>query len=102
MRQCLDDPRIVGLQAKLVHRHATHPDARVAERTVNQGPHDVDRESVSLAGLAAHRVHCVAAHECRGVAEGVRERLAAAIVSEVIHECDARRPNPRWQRPRSR
>jgi hypothetical protein len=95
MCQRLDDPGVGGLQSKLMHRHTTHPDTRVADRTVDQGTHDVDGERVSLAGLAAYRVHRVAPHKGRGVAKCVLERLAAAFVSEVIHEGDTRCPHPR-------
>jgi hypothetical protein len=90
----VDGPGVPGLQAELVHGHASDAGARIALDPLDQEFHDIEGERPDLAPLAADGVDGMPADERGSVAQGRAQWRAATLVSQVIHERYAGRPNP--------
>ena len=73
MGKRFDGPRIMGLQAKLVDRHAAHPGAGIAQHSLNQRPYHIDGEWAAFAPLASNRMNGMPADERRGIAKSLLE-----------------------------
>jgi hypothetical protein len=68
-----DCPCITGLKTELMDRHAAHSWARIVERSVDQGRHDIDGERLHFAALASDRMNSMPAYQRRSVVKSVLE-----------------------------
>ena len=87
--------RVTRLKTQLMDRDATHSWAQIMAHAIDQRPHDVERQRANFTPLASDRVDGVSAHQRRDVVKCLCERFATSLVSQVIHEGDAGRPNVR-------
>lgn len=91
----VNGPRIMSLKAELMNRHAPDSWARVVQHSLDQRRDDIDGQWANLTPLASDGMDGVSADQWRSIAEGSLKRFTASLVSQVIHQRDARCPDAR-------